>query len=351
MFHLWKTLGRVPGRAERKAFRELDYFEDPCFNNLYHVDISVRKKTLVKAAFRMLFRRPDRPKVCLPVVKTDLKALARGNETTVVWLGHSSVFLASPSATILMDPVLSDYSSPFPGAFQAFAGTSLYGGDDFPAIDLLLISHDHYDHLDFDTVVALKNRVEKVIVPLGVRSHFCSWGFDPKKVFEMGWDHHERIQVGEGIVDLTATTALHWSGRSLWSKRTLWCSYVIELDGKKIFFGGDGGYGVHFSDIGQRFGPFDLVCLENGQYNVRWPKQHMFPEQTYQAARDLRAKVLLPIHWGRFSLSDHAWNQPILNLLQCEQEIPIVTPKIGEPYVVGEPVMTDRWMSSVGLPA
>lgn len=346
--NFWKAMGKVPSRRERHAFQGLDYFDGRHFDNLHSRPVRISKKAILRTGRKLLFRRVATSPVRVPVVKTDLKALT-SEGVAVVWLGHSSIFLKTIQRTILVDPVLSDYAAPFPGAVPAFPGTNLYTQEDFPKIDILLVTHDHYDHLDASTVVALKDKVCKVVVPLGIGSHLRYWGYPDEKIVELGW--YDSYRGMEGML-ITATPALHMSGRSPLLKRTLWASYVVTVAASNLYFGGDSGYGEHFQDIGQRFGPFDLAFLENGQYNANWPQNHSFPEQTLQAVQDLKAKMLFPVHWGRFCLSDHAWNQPIQRLMRLKEGIKVTVPKIGEPYEVGsEPKLQEWWRDAASVDA
>ncbi|GHS91260.1 hypothetical protein AGMMS49949_01340 [Alphaproteobacteria bacterium] len=262
----------------------------------------------------------------------------------------------------MVDPIFSATASPFLKAIPAFEGANIYAAEDFPAIDCLLITHDHYDHLDYKTVVALRPKVRQVVVPLGVGSHFRYWGYDPQHIRELNW--YESFSLKNATI--TATPALHMSGRTLFLGRTLWASYLVHMGKYRLFFGGDGGYGEHFREIGEGRrgrawtnkgnsqeaifegegpGPIDLAFLENGQYNENWPKNHMFPEQTVQAAKDLKAKVFLPIHWGKFCLSEHFWNEPIQKLLTLADAAAqrVTVPKVGEVCRMDEADKRDPW--------
>src|SRR5690606_5371888 len=202
----------------------------------------------------------------IPSIKTDLKALpSNGNQ--LVWFGHSSYLIRLEGKTFLVDPVLSGYAAPFKGINKAFKGTDQYKTADLPDIDYLLITHDHYDHLDFETIKKLKGRVGKVICALGVGAHFEKWGYPSSQIIEKDWG--DKVQL-DSQVNLYFTPARHFSGRSMFRDNTLWTSYVLETPSKKIFIGGDSGYDTHFADIGEKFGEFDLAILENGQYNEAW---------------------------------------------------------------------------------
>ena len=211
------------------------------------------------------------PQGAIPVHKVDFKSLPR-EENLIVWLGHSGFFLQLNGQRILVDPVFSDYASPFSFMVKAFKGTTIFTVDDLPEIDVLLISHDHYDHLDFNTAVALKNKVKKVFVPLGIGAHFSHWDYTPEQLHEADW--YDSLEL-DNDVQIHLVPARHYSGRSLTRNQTLWGGFVITSPQFRLLLGGDSGYGPHFKAIGERFGGFDLVALDTGQYDPRWPYIHM----------------------------------------------------------------------------
>lgn len=337
--NLWKQLGRVPRKRERKSFLKHVGFDGKRFSNPYGLKLRISKSAILRGGAKLLFKHPPKAPLRISTVKTDLQALHPSAGVIVVWLGHSSLFLKTSRTTLMVDPVLSPSASPFPGGVPAFPGTVLYSPEEIPDLDLLVITHDHYDHLDAETVCALAPRVRRFVVPLGVGAHLRYWGIPPGKIIELGWGDC----LEENGVRLVATPAVHMAGRHILTGRTLWVSYVLSLEGRQLFIGGDGGYSRHFKEIGLQYGPFDLAFIENGQYNSGWPLNHLFPEQTYQAAKDLRAQMLFPVHWGKFCLSTHAWNAPLQRLLALANEIPVTVPRIGEPYKIGSEPMTEPW--------
>lgn len=274
---------------------------------------------------------PSRP---VPANKTDLKALPP-EQDMVVWLGHSSFFVQQAGKRILIDPVFSDYASPVPFSIQAFEGANLYTVDDLPPIDILLITHDHWDHLDYATLTALKDNVGQALVPLGVGAHLESWGYALAKIHEADW--YDKLAVTDRLT-IHLIPARHYSGRWLTRSKTLWGGYVLESGGRRVLFSGDTGYGPHFKELAQRFGGFDLVALDMGQYDPRWPYIHMNPEEAAQAAEELHAKALLPAHVGKFNLARHAWNEPFkrISAASKNKSYRLVTPMIGEPLQLDE---------------
>ena len=247
-------------------------------------------------------RRPSQP---LPREKLDLQKL--GDGLSMVWLGHSSVFLRMGGKNILIDPVFSSRVSPV-----SFVGPKRFPGEritasQLPEIDLVLISHNHYDHCDRETLCALDGQVKRYIAPTGVGRIIQSFGIQASKIQELGWYE----QTNADGLEIICTPSQHNSSRTGidWN-RTLWCSYVLENAAHRVFYSGDGGFGKHFEEIRTRYGAPDLAIMECGQYGERWHTTHMFPEESVQACRMLQAKLAVPVHWGAYSLSDHPWDDP-----------------------------------------
>ena len=281
---------------------------------------------------------PIRP---IPSVKTNLLSLY-SDTPVVVWFGHSSYLIHCKGINILVDPVFSGSVSPIPGTMKAFAGADVYKAADMPPIDLLIITHNHYDHLDRKTITQLAPHTRAYYTSLGVGADISKWGVNNELITEMDW--WETEQPLPGIV-LTATPGRHFSGRSLRRNTSLWSSFVLEIFGYRIFIGGDSGYDSHFKTIGDKYGPFDIAILECGQYNAHWPYIHMMPEETAQAAVALQAKILLPVHWAKFALAYHPWNEPVERLLAspAAEQLHIATPMIGEPAGIDPAQVYSHW--------
>ncbi len=281
------------------------------------------------------------PENQVPTKKSDLQSINHSS-TSITWLGHSSYHINWEGFKILVDPVMIGYASPFPTMIKAFKGTDVYSTDDIGIIDLLIITHDHYDHLDYHTILKLKANTKMVCCSLGVASHLIYWGFSPTIIHELDW--WETINLENGM-KLTATPARHFSGRSLKRAQTLWSAFMVEYKGQTIFIGGDSGYGDHFKKIGETFPKIDLAILECGQYNEKWPNIHMLPEETVQAHLDLKADVLFPVHWGKFALAYHPWNEPIAKLIEKATQLKIdySVPMIGETFQLGENLPVKEW--------
>jgi L-ascorbate metabolism protein UlaG (beta-lactamase superfamily) len=275
------------------------------------------------------------------VVKTDLKAM-KGEGPFIIWCGHSSYLLRVAGRNLLIDPVFSGNAAPLSFMVKAFPGSNAYAADDMPPIDYLILTHDHYDHLDYKTVRKLRTRVKQVICSLGVSAHLKHWGFDEEIITELDW--WQSLQAEAGI-HITAAPARHFSGRGIKRAQSLWSSFIVKTAEHSIYLGGDSGYDAHFKAIGDQHGPFDIAILESGQYNTMWPLIHMMPEETVQAAVDLKAKVMLPVHWGKFRLSMHAWNEPVKRILAKADELNMTvhTPRIGQPLHIGRPFESEAW--------
>lgn len=282
-----------------------------------------------------------RPVADLPFVKTDLKALDP-NDDLLVWFGHSSMYLQLEGKRILFDPVLVS-ASPVSFLNKSFAGADRYTPEDIPEIDYLILTHDHWDHLDYYTVTALKDRIQTVICPLGVGAHLEYWGFDVSKIKELDW--HEGVQLKSDIT-LTALPARHFSGRGLSRNKTLWASYMLQSNMGNIFVSGDTGYDTHFKEIKKQFGNIKLAIMENGQYNKEWQYIHMMPEDVTQAIRDLNPEKVLSIHHSKYALSKHAWYEPLDNIARSatENDFRLLTPMMGEVVLLTDTLYTyEEW--------
>lgn len=337
--------GKLPSGERFKKVAASPNYRNGSFQNLSKTNAMAEDASFFKT-LREFLNKPKNvmPPGILPSVATNLKQLGR-EEAVVIWFGHSSYLLSLCGTTILVDPVFSGNAAPVSFMVRAFKGADVYTADDFPEIDVLLLTHDHYDHLDYKTVLQLKGRVKHVCCSLGVGAHLQHWGFDAARITELDWwEGYEGQEIS-----LTATPGRHFSGRGLKRGQTLWSSFVLQTKDHTLFLGGDSGYDAHFKAIGDKYGPFDLAILEAGQYNVSWPNIHMMPEETVQAALDLNAKALLPVHWGKFSLAMHAWDEPIGRIIKTAATLglPVATPLIGEPLHIGTPVAENRWWEGV----
>ncbi len=281
--------------------------------------------------------KPERP---LPVAKADWATMPRDRDV-IVWYGHSTCLLQLGGARILVDPVFGT-ASPIPGINRAFAGTDALSAEDLPPVEVLLITHDHYDHLDRDTVRALRERVGRVVCPLGVGAHLERWGYPAEQISELDWGEQIRLP---GL-SINAHTAYHYSGRQFNTRRrALWASYVVQGHGRTIFLGGDSGYATHFAAIGRQYGRIDYAVMENGQYNTTWHQNHMLPHELPHALRDLGARRVLTVHHSKYKLSPHPWAEPLENALKLrEAGFRVDIPRMGEPvWLDEEPRVEEPW--------
>ncbi|WP_264538420.1 MBL fold metallo-hydrolase [Flavobacterium sp. N1736] len=324
--------GKAPSGERLELIRKSPQYKNGKFvNNSFTPDLA-EGYGYFGILYAFLFKKSERkiPTDIIPSIKTNLKELAI-NEDVLVWFGHSSYFIQLAGKRFLIDPVFSGNASPIAGTTKSFKGTDIYTVDDLPEIDYLLITHDHYDHLDYKTILQLKPKTRQIICPLGVGSHFEFWGFPLQNIIEKDW--HEKIELDQNLT-LYTTPSRHFSGRSFTRCNTLWTSFVLETKDFKMYLGGDSGYDTHFAEIGNKYGPFDVALIDNGQYNPAWKYIHNLPEDVIKAMKDIKSKRVFPVHSSKFSLALHAWDEPLIKVTQLnadsENPIPLITPMIGE---------------------
>lgn len=321
--------GKAPEGRRLAMMKKSPNYKDGKFHNIHFTPMLTEGYSMTGLLYDQFLKKfpRRRPVDSIPSVKTDLFRIPPG-ANVLVWFGHSSYFMQIDGKRFLVDPVFSGNASPVPGTNISFNGSDIYRPADIPPVDYLLITHDHYDHLDYETVIALKDKVKAVVCGLGVGAHFEYWGFDPDKIIEKDWNDSV---TGEGLT-LRIASARHFSGRSFTRNNTLWVSFILQTPGLKIFMGGDSGYDTHFADIGNQYGPFDLAVLENGQYNPAWKNIHSMPGEVLKAAQELKAKRLIPVHLAKFRLAQHPWDEPLIEICRLNEAcpVPLVTPIIGE---------------------
>lgn len=281
------------------------------------------------------------PSEPLPSVPLNLNAL---QDNRFAWLGHSTLLMKLNGQTLLTDPVFHRASPVFMGG-APFVMRHTYTAAQMPELDAVLISHDHYDHLDYRTIKELSAKTRRFYVPLGVKAHLQRWGVPDDKIIELDW--HE--QATSGDLQFTLAPARHFSGRNFTNRNsTLWGAWIIRSPELSVYFNGDSGFGRHFAENAERYGPFDLAFMENGAYNARWPQIHMIPEESVQAARILGAKQVVPIHWAKFDLAFHSWKEPIKRFLAEAEKLnqAVATPKLGEIFGLENPPQ-ERWWEEV----
>ena len=309
------------------------------FQNIIATQVDTREPGGSMDMWQYLFPPPDKnPSHPIPSLRFDKSTLKNGD---FVWLGHSTVLFRTDNLNILTDPVF-NRASPIPIGGKPFEMTETPVIDDLPDIDVVIISHDHYDHLDAQAISDLATRVKLFLVPLGIQPHLERWGVGATQIIERDWYDSHTVS----DTDFTLTPSRHFSGRGLTNRNTtLWGSWVMQNDSAAVFYGGDSGYFEEFKVIGDRYGPFDIAFLENGAYDKDWAQIHMMPEESVQAAIDLQARLFFPIHWGKFDLGKHQWQEPIQRaVLEANRKnMPLVAPLIGQPFTITEPPFENWW--------
>ncbi len=339
--------GKAATKKQKIEYAKSGHYEKGKFINESKTIMNVHYWDLFK---EMLEGSPNkRPNKEILVEKIDSTTIENHNPgiTQLTWFGHSAFLLEMDGKKILIDPMLGQTPAPHP-----LVGTKRYSRElpieieKLPFIDIIILSHDHYDHLDYGSIQKLKGKIGQYYTPLGVGNHLVEWGIEEEKIKELNW--WESIELGS--IKFVCTPARHFSGRGMFDRAsTMWCSWVIKGKKDNIFFSGDSGYDKHFEEIGEKYGPFDISLMECGQYHEDWKLFHMMPEETVIASIDLKSKLVLPIHWGAFTLALHDWTDPIERITKKAKELkfPVTTPKIGEPIILGIKIYpTDKWWTN-----
>lgn len=345
--NLSPQFGGTPSASQQKAYAASGHYKDGKFENLVptSLDLGFTKTVSMMRDFFFNDVADREPNALLPIDKIDSADVSdRATDIArLTWFGHSACFLEIDGKKILFDPMLGQYAGPLPLLSpKRFNHELPIEIEALPFIDAVIISHDHYDHLDYGSIIKLKDKVGRFYVPLGVGAHLTAWGVKPENIIELNWWEETRH---EGFTFIY-TPARHFSGRGFTRNTTLWSSWIVQSATQRFYFSGDSGYGPHFKEIGDQYGPIDFVMMECGQYNELWTDIHMMPEQTVQATLDVKGKLLLPIHWGAFALAMHSWTDPITRVTAeaVIAKLPIATPKIGEPVLLDYKKIPDsKW--------
>lgn len=323
-------------------------WRDGQFQNLEPTALTPGFRKLPEIICKQLSSQENKePKAPLPIIPLDHAAfLAPSDQTKMIWYGHSVVLLRTHGLNLLIDPMLGPDTSPIaPVATKRFSENTLDLIDDFPEIDLVLITHDHYDHLDFASIQRLRPKVKQYYVALGLKRHLVAWGVAPDVVTEFDWWDEKTLQ----DLKITYTPTRHFSGRGLTDRqKCLWGGWVLTTPTENIWFSGDGGYGQHFKTIGERLGPFDFAFMECGQYNDDWRPIHLFPDEAVQAALDAGVKKAMPVHWCGFALSyQHGWSDPpaIFRDAAEAQGLPYSLPRLGQCFTAGD-LLEEAWFET-----
>ena len=340
---IWKPFGATPSKEDKKDYEErATNYKNGLFNNerdfkmIYNDDKEneyVSKKGMI-------------PTDDLPTATPSYKENPSIDDFNITWFGHSTILMQMHGMNILIDPVVSEKASPV-----SFAGPSRFSDivmeiEDLPNIDIVVISHDHYDHLDYKTIKEIDSKVDKYIVPLGIENHLERWGVGKDKIINLAW--WEEVNIN-GLL-IACTPAKHYSGRNVIDMyNNLWASWVFIDENYKVFASGDSGFDKHFEEIYNKYGEFDFAMLESGQYDVKWRSTHMTPEEAVEAGKILKAKVIMPIHWGAFKLANHPWDDSVerFTLKADEENINYITPMLGETISYQLNPKINKWWTNI----
>lgn len=336
--------GKITPALER-IYSNSNHWDGKKFLNLEATGMDINIRTLPQLLYKQIFQRQGRsPSQQLPVLPFDKKNFLAGTEKAkFVWYGHSVLLLRINNITVLVDPMLGPNAAPIsPFSVPRFSSDTLKIIDELPPIDLMLLSHDHYDHLDYQSILRLIPKVGRYFVALGVGRHLESWGIDSKKIKEFDWWDDKIF----GDINITFTPTRHFAGRGLSDRsKSLWGGWTFRTNTENIYFSGDSGYGEHFKEVGAKLGPFDFAFMECGQYDKYWHQIHMYPEESVLAALDAQAKVIMPVHWAGFALSLHPWKEPVERFIADAYRlgIPTCTPNLGALIELGSTPENKWW--------
>ncbi|NRB48563.1 MAG: MBL fold metallo-hydrolase [Saprospiraceae bacterium] len=342
----FKQFGGKVTQDLTRQYEQSENWYNGSFQNLEETSLSTSLFEMPRIIYKQLANQEGRiPKQPLPVMPFDQEAfLAPSDTSKFIWYGHSAILLRIAGKTLLIDPMLGPDTAPIaPFATKRFSENTLDLIDDFPAIDVILLTHDHYDHLDLASIQKLKTKTKRYLVAMGVKRHLVSWGIPAALITEFDWWQVQAIE----DIQITFTPTRHFSGRGLTDRsKTLWGGWVFSTQNENIWFSGDGGYGQHFKEVGRRLGPFDFAFMECGQYNEDWRPVHLFPDEAVQAALDAGAKKAMPVHWAGFPLSyQHTWQEPPIVFVNAarDQHLAYALPALGQLFDIGTQLQEQWW--------
>lgn len=331
---------------EKGRFANSPAWNGEMFKNQIEISMDLGPKEIPGLLYEQLFgdekRRPDS---LLPLAPFPTEQWAQGYSSAFqfIWYGHSVGLMRMAGLNLLIDPMFGPDASPIgPFRTERFSTNTLRIIDELPAIDAVFITHDHYDHLDYASFQKLKGKVKHYYVPLGVKRHLLRWQIPEEQITTFDWWDQATL----GPLKVHFVPSRHFSGRGISDRaESLWGGWVFNSSKARVYWSGDGGYGPHFKAIGERLGPFDWAFLECGQYNERWHAVHLYPEESIQAAREVQAKVAIPIHWGAFNLALHAWKDPVQRFEAAarRQDQTIAYPRLGQMIRYRRDLPTGLW--------
>lgn len=346
MKKLIKQFGGSITPKEKKRLALSKYWKGGKFENLETTTMDINPRTLPGLLKKQFTNTEGRePKINLPI--TPFQAdLFNTKSDKFIWYGHATLLLKLENLNILIDPMFGEDASPIaPMQTKRFSTGSMKIIQLLPEIDYLLLTHDHYDHLDMESILELKSKVKNYIVPLGLSRHLVAWGIASELITEMDW--WDTIALKD--IQLSYTPSRHFSGRGLTDRaKSLWGGFMFQTPKRKVYLSGDGGYGAHFKEIELRYGAIDFAFVECGQYNQEWHQIHMYPEESVQAMLDVKAKLVMPIHWAGFKLAMHHWKDPILRFIKeaHEKKQEYISPRIGQIVELDENFSSESWWES-----
>lgn len=340
--------GAQPDSSEIDKLSKSPQWKGKIFENQIETTMDTGIKNIPGILYKQLFDRKGRsPIKSIPFVPFDADQWNADDKPRFVWYGHSVLLLKLNGKNFLIDPMLGPDAAPVaPFKIKRFSNNTLIIIDDLPPLDAILITHDHYDHLDLASIKKLKGKSDQWFVGLGVKRHLVKWGIKSEAIQEFDWWDKTTF---EGI-EITYTPSRHFSGRGTSDRaKSLWGGFSFITDSFKVYWSGDGGEGPHFKEVGERLGPFDWAFMENGQYNELWHAIHMYPEEAVIAGIESKSQVLTPVHWAGFPLALHHWKDPIERFVSeaVKQGQPISTPRIGEIVDMTSEVITNEWWQAL----
>jgi L-ascorbate metabolism protein UlaG (beta-lactamase superfamily) len=339
--NLHPTFGGNPSKGDKEIYRHFENYRNGKFMNQNPTNMSMSVSTIFSLMKDSMIGKNNRnPKSPISISPLNWDKI-KSNQDSLTWFGHSTFLLSVDNKKILLDPMFGPSPSPvsYVGS-KRYSEDLLYIIDELPLIDAVLITHDHYDHLDYKSILRLKDKVGQFFVPHGVAAHLQRWGVEAERISELNW--WDEIE-WQGLT-IASVPSQHFSGRGLRNRdTTLWTGWVIFGEKNRIYTSGDGGYGPHFKQIGEKYGHFDLTLVEGGQYDKRWSSIHMMPEEAVQAHLDVKGKNMMLIHWAAFTLAYHGWTDPIERAIReaKERDVRLISPSIGETIVLNGSITVD----------
>ena len=346
---MFKQFGGKLTPALQKRYSQSPNWKDGSFKNLTNTTMDIGLKDMPGMLYKLFFDKGNNmsPNQNLPIKAFDKQAFLKPSDTIkYIWYGHGVYLLRVNNKTLLIDPMLGDDSAPIaPTKTKRFTENTLKFADDFPEIDLMLLTHDHYDHLDYASMKKLMPKIKNYYVALGCGRHLESWGVTASSITEFDWWETHTFEE----IEITFTPSRHFSGRGLFDRaKSLWGGWVIKTQTESLFHSGDGGFGTHFKEIGEKLGPFDFGFIECGQYGEKWKQIHMLPEQSVQAALDAGVKTATPYHWAGFKLAFHSWTEPAEKFVTFAEtkKLSYTLPQLGQLMTLKESVQTAKWWNT-----